>query len=103
MSWVVAFAFDCDFSLAEILERLRDTTDLTWYTRDSHSWGDYVSAGVGDDVIAKIFVEEPGYLLELEFGDDRLRASRDGASQPLRDGILPLLGPRNVRRAPANN
>lgn len=53
--------------------------------------------------MARIFVEEPGFLLELKFQDDGLRERWEAASRRVNDQILPHLRARNVRRAPANN
>lgn len=103
MSWVVAFAFNCDISLHEMLQTLREKTEFTWLNRDSHFWGDYISAQVKPGMIAKIYVEEPGFLLEIKFEDDALRGVWKAASRRVIDEILPHLDARDVRRAPSNH
>lgn len=103
MSFVVAHAFNCDLDLAEILGELRARTSFEWIERDSFFWGDYISAGVSPGVIAKIFIEDPGYLIEIKFRDDSLRGDWERAAGQVMDELLPLIGGRDVRLAPANN
>lgn len=103
MSWVVGYAFDCDLDLEELFGVLDERTRFSWRMRDSDLWGDYVSATIGADVVAKIFIEGPGYLLELKFQDDSLRDEWSEASRQVIDEILPYLDARDILRAPANN
>ena len=103
MSFVVAHAFNCDLELPRILAELRARTSYEWIERDSFFWGDYISAGVSDGVIAKIFEEDPGYLIEVKFTDDRLRGDWERAAGEVMDQLLPLIGARDVRPASPNN
>lgn len=103
MSFVVAHAFNSDLELAGILDELRARTTHEWIERDSFFWGDYISAGVSPGVIAKIFVEDPGYLIEVKFIDDRLRSDWERAARDVMDQVLPLIGARDVRPASSNN
>ena len=103
MSFVVAHAFNCDLELPEILAELRARTSFEWIERDSFFWGDYISAGVSPGVIAKVFEEDPGYLFEVKFSDDRLRADWERATHEVMDQVLPLIGARDVRPASSNN
>lgn len=103
MSWVIAHAFNSDLTLDRMLGTLSDNTDMPWRPRDSDLWGEYISAAISDIVLAKIFIEDPGFLLELKFFDDSLRDDWEHASQREFDKILPLIRARDVRRAPANN
>ena len=103
MGFIVAYAFDGDRTLEQILTELRERTDRSWRERDSFWWGDYLSARWAPGILVKIFVEEPGYLLEIAFEDDDLRTSWERSARQVVDALLPLLDARNVRRAPANN
>jgi hypothetical protein len=103
MSVVVAHAFNCDLELSEILEELRARTSFRWIERDSFYWGDYISAGISPGVIAKIFIEEPGYLFEVKFSDNSLSWDWEGPVREVMDQVLPHIGARDVRPAPSNN
>lgn len=103
MSFVVAYAFNCDLELPQILRELRARTEFEWIERDSHYWGDYISAGVSEGVIAKVFIEDPGYLFEIKFDDDTLQWDWDDAADEVINQVLPLIGARDVRPAPSNN
>jgi hypothetical protein len=103
MSFVVAHAFNCDLQLSQILKELRAQTEFEWIERDSFFWGDYISAGVFPGVIAKVFIEDPGYLFEIKFDDDALRADWERAARQVRDQVLSLIGACDVKLAPSNN
>lgn len=104
MSLVVAFAFECDKSLPQMLDALRAGTTWQWYERDSDLWDEYLSAQASPNQLSvKVFTEENRYLLEFKCLTPEAEARWEELTQTALGKLVPLLGAREVRRAPANN
>jgi hypothetical protein len=90
---VIAWAFKSPMSLAQILKALNDQSPYQWIERDSHYFGDYISATPQKDCRLRIFVEEDHYALDVDFEstDDDAEQQWEAFKQKLQDELLPLV------------
>jgi len=110
---VVAYEFQCDKTLPEMLQALRNRTGWQWLQRYSDIWDDYLSANVPErDVIVKVFmkvepfqtpaVEDRGrYVFQLKFTIPEARSRWEQLAGAVLDDLVPLIGATDVQQTAA--
>lgn len=104
-----AFAYRCGLTMREQWSRLNAVGPLEWIERDSHWYGDYISARVRPkDALFKIY-EEIGegddrypFALTVKLSSDPLtaRAEMEEVLKLARDVVLASLDATDVREVP---
>jgi len=99
MKDVFAYSFRTGLSLAEIFARLNATGPWRWSVRDSEQWGEYISTrALPDYAMAKIFVEDDSFVVNVTFESDRPAADAelDALRAVLLTQVLPSIEARDV-------
>lgn len=90
-----AYAFSCPLDLEALRSRLDEVGPWDWIERESHWWGDYISAGCKRDyAILKIYeTGEPGYQIDIRFESEGPAAQEEWEAfhADILDRLLPAI------------
>ena len=113
MSLLLAYEFQCDKTLSQMLELLRSDTPWEWRKRESDIWDDYLAAGDDAGFIIKIFkklepygdpdpAERDRFHFEMKFLNIRTTLlSTKHVRAVFHEQLVPLLGAKDVQTAAA--
>ena len=108
MSLVVAYAFQCEKTLAQILATLQTGTGWAWVERSSDIWDDYLSANSpGGEFIVKIFqkleaysppdpADHGRYVFEFKCLTDDAERDWQEHTRFILEQLVPILGATGV-------
>jgi hypothetical protein len=92
------WTFQSPLGLSQMKDALNPTSVRPWVLGDSDHLGDYLGGRLREEAVARIYVVQAGFLVNLLFtslnGD--VRAQFQVAQQKLLEHILPLLGAIHV-------
>lgn len=96
-----AYVFQSALPLADIKAKLNALGPWDWIDRDSDRFGDYLSAQVTPDSMAKLYEQDPGhYQLDLKFRSDapaaEAKKAGDEAHARIAKVLLPGLGAHTI-------
>lgn len=109
MSLLLAYEFQCDKTLSQMLELLRADTPWHWHWRESDMWDDYLSAGDDAGFVIKIFkklepwaqpdpADRDRFHFEMKFlTAPAVRLSSTHVRSVLHERLAPLLDARDVQ------
>lgn len=97
-----AHSFDCDLDLRALHEKLLDLGPWPWIERDSHYWGDYLSAKASPNATRKVRIyerEEGGYQIDIFFDEDDPKADKAWKRfyTDVAERLLPGIGATEVK------
>jgi hypothetical protein len=107
MTRLRAYAFKSDKDIVAIRDRLNEIGPWKWIDRDSDRWGEYISATVPglDTGMAKLFVEDSRYVINLLLKSERADAQRlfDGVFDVVFTYLLPAIDASDVAEVEADD
>ena len=113
MSLLLAYEFQCDMTLSQMLELLRAETPWDWRKRESDIWDDYLAAGDDTGFVIKIFQKLEPYGMPKPEDRDRFHfemkflntkaslLSGRHVRDVLHKRLVPLLGARDIQSTSA--
>ncbi len=101
----IALTFACDLDLVELRTKLEAIGPWSWQSRDSHYFGDYLSAKVMPDASRKVRIyelDDGGYQIDIFFEGD---AESDWGAfyQDIHERLLPSIGAADVEETETMN
>ncbi len=91
-----AWSFQSSLSLDEMKEHLDANSGISWGLGDSHCHGDYLGGKPEENVSARIYTVESGFIVNLRYRslDDDIESAKkqiSNSEQILHETVLPLI------------